>query len=51
MLLNLRLCSLVVIDSSTHFKGAFIVMFYMLHLCYELVAKGNHKAVTVENFH
>ena len=45
------LCHLVVIDDGTPFKDAFVAMFKALDLNYEILAKCNHKGLTIENFH
>ena len=45
------LCHLVVIDDGTLFKGSFVAMFKYLDLDYDILAKCNHKGLTVEHFH
>ena len=45
------LCRLVVIDDGTPFKGAFVAMCTALDLNYDILAKRNHKGLTVEHFH
>ena len=45
------LCHLVVLDDGSSFKGAFIAMYDALNLNYDVLAKRNHKGITVEHFH
>ena len=45
------LCHLVDLDDGSPFKGAFIVMCDTLNLNYDVLAKLNHKGLTVEHFH
>ena len=45
------LCHLVVIDDGTLFKGSFVAMCKYLDLYYDILAKCNHKGLTVEHFH
>ena len=42
---------LVVIDDGTPFKDAFVAMYKALDLNYEILAKCNHKGLTIEHFH
>ena len=51
VLLKFGMCHLVVIDDSTPFKGAFVAMCQALNLNYDIVAKCNHKGLSVEYFH
>ena len=44
-------CHLVVIDDGTPFKDAFVAMCTALDLNYDILAKRNHKGLTVEHFH
>ena len=50
-LLKFGLCSLVVLDIGDSFKRVFTSMCDAFHLQYDIVAKRNHKVVTVERFH
>ena len=45
------LCHLVAFDDGTPFKGAFIAMFTAIDLNYDILAKRNHRGLTVEHFH
>ena len=49
--MKLGLCHLVVLDDGSPFKGAFIAMYDALNLNYDVLAKCNHKGITVEHFH
>ena len=51
VLMKFGLCHLVVIDDGTPFKGAFVAMCKALALNYDILAKRNHKGLTVEHFH
>ena len=45
------LCHLVVLDDGTLFKVAFKAMCQALNLNYDILAKQNHKGISVKNFH
>ena len=45
------LCFLIVLDDYTPLKGEFISMCDAIYLRYDIVAKRNHKMVSVERFH
>ena len=45
------MCYLIVLDDGTPFKGAFVAMCQSLNLNYEVLAKRNHKGLSVEHFH
>ena len=45
------MCYLIVLDDGTPFKGAFVAMCQSLNLNYEILAKRNHKGLSVEHFH
>ena len=45
------MCYLIVLDDGTLFKGAFVAMCQSLNLNYEILAKRNHKGLSVEHFH
>ena len=51
VMLKFGLCSLVILDVGAPFKRVFTSMCDVLHLQYDIVAKRNHKVVTVERFH
>ena len=51
ILLKFGMCHLVALDDGTPIKGAFIAMCEALQLNHDIVAKGNHKDLTVEYFH
>ena len=51
VLMKFGLCHLVVIDNGTQFKGTFVAMCMDLDLNYDILAKRNHKGLTVEHFH
>ena len=51
VLMKIGICHLVVLDTGIPCKGAFIIMFYTLSLNYDVLAKRNHKGVSVEHFH
>ena len=50
VLLKFGLYHLVVLDDGTLFKGAFIAICEALNLNHDVLAKHNHKGLTVENF-
>ena len=45
------LCYLVVLDDGNPFKGAFVAMCKSLKSNYDVLAKHNHKGLSVEHFH
>ena len=49
--LKFGLCHIVVLYDGTPFKVAFITMFEALNLNRDILAKLNHKGLTVEYFH
>ena len=51
VLLKFEMCYLVVIDDGNPFKGAFVAMCQALNLNYNVLAKRNHKGLSVEHFH
>ena len=51
VLLKYDVCYLVVIDNNTPFKGSFDAMCQALNLNFDVLAKRNHKGLSVENFH
>ena len=51
VLMKFGLCHLVVLDYRSPFKGALIVMCDALNINYDVLAKRNHKGLTVERFH
>ena len=51
VLMKFGLCHLVIIDDGTPFKGDFVAMCIALDLNYDILAKRNHKGLTVEHFH
>ena len=51
VLLKFGMCHLVVIDDGAPFKGSFVSMFQALNLNYDVLAKRNHKGLSVGNFH
>ena len=51
VLMKFGICHLVVLDDGSPFKGAFIAMCDALNLNYDVLAKRNHKGLTVEHFH
>ena len=51
VLMKFSLCHLVVLDDGSPFKEAFIAMCDALSLNYDVLAKRNHKGLTVEYFH
>ena len=50
-LMTFGLCNLVFLDNGIPFKGAFIAMCDALSLNYDVLAKRNHKGLTVEHYH
>ena len=50
VLMKFGLYHLAVLDDGTPFKGAFIVMCQAVNLNYDILAKRNHKGLSVENF-
>ena len=51
VLMKFGLCHLAVLDDGSPFKGAFIAMCISLSLNHDVLAKRNHKGLTVEHFH
>ena len=51
VLMKFGLCHLVVLDDGSPLKGAFIAMCNALNLNYDVLAKRNHKGLTVKNVH
>ena len=51
VLMKFGLCHLVVLDDGSPSKGSFIAMCKSLRLNYDVLAKRNHKSLTVEHFH
>ena len=51
VLMKFGLCHLVVLDDGSHFKGTFIAMRDALNLNHDVLAKRNHKGLTVEHFY
>ena len=51
VLMKFGLCHLVVLDDRSPFKGAFIAMCDALNLNHDVLAKLNHKGLTVEHSH
>ena len=51
VLMKFGMCYLIVLDDGTPFKGAFFAMCQSLNLNYEILAKRNHKGLSVEHFH
>ena len=51
MLMKFGLCHLVVIDDGIPFKSAFVAMCTALDFNYDILAKRNHKDLTVEYLH
>ena len=50
VLIKFLLCHFVVLDDRTHFKGVFIAICKALNSNYNILAKRNHKGLTVESF-
>ena len=48
--LKFGICHLVAIDDCTQFKGVFVSICKDLDLNYDILVKGNHKGLTIENF-
>ena len=51
VLMKFGMCYLIVLDDGTPFKEVFVAMWHSLHLNYEVLAKRNHKGLSVEHFH
>ena len=51
VLLKFGMCHLVVIDYGSPFKGSYVAMCQALNLNYDVLAKRNHKELSVEHFH
>ena len=51
VLLTFRMCSVVVIDDGSIFKGAFISMCTNLNINHWSLARGNHMGNSVERYH
>ena len=51
VLMKFGLCHLVVLDDRSPLKGVFIVMCKSLRLNYDVLAKRNHKGLTLEHVH
>ena len=51
VLMKFGMGHLVVIDDGTPFKGAFVAMCQALNLNYDVLARCNHKGLSVEHFH
>ena len=51
ILMKFSLCHLVVLNDGSPFKGVFIAMCDALNLNYDVLAKRNHKSLTVDYFH
>ena len=51
VLLKFGMLYLVVIDDGTPYKGAFVTMYQSLNLNYDVLAKRNHKGISVEHFY
>ena len=45
------MCHLIVLDDCTPFKGKFVAICQTLNLNYDILAKRNHKGLSVEHFH
>ena len=45
------MCHLVVIDDGSPFKGSFVTMYQALNLDYDVLARLNHKGLSIEYFH
>ena len=50
-LMKFGVCHLVILDDGGPFKGIFISICKILNLYYDIIAKRNHKDITVEHFH
>ena len=50
VLMRIGLCHMIVLDDGSPFKGAFI-MCDALNLNHNVLARRNHKSLTVEHFH
>ena len=51
VLMKFGLCRLVVLDDGTPFNGYFVAICQDLNLNYDILAKRNHKGLSVESFH
>ena len=51
VLMKFGLCHLVVLNDGNPFKCAFVAMCKSLKLNYDILAKRNHKGLSVEHFH
>ena len=51
VLMKFGVYHLVVIDDDPPFKDAFVTICLVLALNYDILAKRNHKGLTIENFH
>ena len=51
ILMKFGMCHLVVIDDGAPFKGSFVTMCQALNLNYDVLAKLNHKGLSIEYFH
>ena len=51
ILMEFEMCHLIVLDDCTPFKGTFVAMCQTLNLNYDILAKRNHKGLSVEHFH
>ena len=51
VLMKFGIYHLVVIDDGAPFKGASVAMCQALNLNYDVLAKRNHKGISVEHFH
>ena len=50
VLLKVGFCGLVVVDNGSTFKGLFQSVYALLNISFHIAARGNHKAVGVDNF-
>ena len=51
VVLTFSICSVVVIDNGSIFKGVFITMCSKLDLTYWCLSRGNHRGDSVERYH
>ena len=51
ILMKFGLCHLVVLDAGTPFKGTFTAMYQTLNLNYDILAKLNHKGLSIDHSH
>ena len=49
--MKFAVCHLVILDDGGPFKGIFVSICKILDLYYDIIAKRNHKDITVEHFH